>query len=90
LGIPGAEILSRVQDVAMPNLIVDRYMKADTAFAALHQGMSPGVPRSEEEWAVYREWADATADYLLLVEPERAIAERPSEIDRIRKILRNR
>lgn len=71
----------------MPN-VIDRYMQADAAFAALHRDASPGVPRSEEEWRVYREWADATTDYLQLVDahqdPRAAV---PRELARIRRIL---
>jgi hypothetical protein len=71
--------------------VIDRYMKADAAFAALHRDISPGVPRSEEEWSIYREWADATSDYLGSVATDRysaLIGHR--ELDRIRRILRAR
>lgn len=74
----------------MPS-IIDRYMQADAAFAELHRDVTPGVPRSEEEWRVYREWADATADYLHFVdarhEDEPTV---PKELVRIRRILRAR
>lgn len=74
----------------MPH-VVDRYMLADAAFAALHRDVTPGVPRSEEEWRVYREWADATADYLHLVDEHQDPAGRvPRELERIRRILRDR
>jgi hypothetical protein len=75
---------------SMPN-VTDRYMQADAAFAALHRDASPGVPRSEEEWRVYREWADATADYLQLVDAHQNPADAvPRELARIRRILRAR
>jgi hypothetical protein len=71
----------------MPNAI-DRYKQADAAFAELHRDISPGVPRSEEEWRIYREWADATADYLQVVDSDRyAELAGPRDLDRIRKIL---
>jgi hypothetical protein len=74
----------------MPN-VIDRYMQADAAFAALHRDASPGVPRSEEEWRIYREWADATADYLQLVDASQDPEEvGPRELARIRRILRAR
>jgi hypothetical protein len=74
----------------MPN-VIDRYMRADAAFAALHRDISPGVPRSEEEWRIYREWADATDEYLRLVDADRYCELSGSkELDRIRKILRAR
>jgi hypothetical protein len=74
----------------MPN-VIDRYKRADAAFAELHRDVSPGVPRSEEEWRIYREWADATADYLRLVEADRyAELAGPRDLDRIRTILRAR
>jgi hypothetical protein len=75
---------------SMPN-VIDRYMQADAAFAALHRDATPGVPRSEEEWRIYREWADATSDYLLFVDahqdPTDAV---PRALARIRRILRAR
>jgi hypothetical protein len=74
----------------MPN-VIDRYRKADAAFAALHRDISPGVPRSEEEWTVYGEWADATADYLRLVDADRyPESSGHVELARIRTILRAR
>jgi hypothetical protein len=74
----------------MPN-VVDRYRKADAAFAALYRDISPGIPRSEEEWSIYREWADATAEYLRLVDSDRySELSGLTELDRIRKILRAR
>jgi hypothetical protein len=74
----------------MPN-VFDRYQKADAAFADLHRDVSPGVPRSEEEWRIYGEWADATADYLKLVDADRYSELRgPKELDRIRRILQAR
>jgi hypothetical protein len=75
---------------SMPN-VIDRYMQADAAFAALHRDATPGVPRSEEEWRIYREWADATADYLQLVDAHQDRKDVvPSELARIRRILRAR
>jgi hypothetical protein len=74
----------------MPN-VFDRYHMADAAFADLHRDVSPGVPRSEEEWRIYREWADATSDYLKLVEADRyAELTGPRELDRIRRIITDR
>jgi hypothetical protein len=74
----------------MPN-VIDRYMQADAAFAALHRDATPGVPRNEEEWRIYHEWADATADYLQLVDAHQDPTEVvPSELARIRRILRAR
>jgi hypothetical protein len=71
----------------MPN-VIDRYKQADAAFADLHRNVSPGVPRSEEEWRIYREWADATADYLRVVESDGyAELAGPRDLDRIRTIL---
>jgi hypothetical protein len=76
------------QDDGMPN-VLDRYMKADAAFATFHRDISPEVPRSEEEWRVYLEWADATADYVQrLVDTEREAVKPLPELDRIRRILR--
>ena len=69
----------------------DRYHRADAAFAALHRDITPGVPRSDEEWRVYREWADATADYLDVVEDHHDPDQRiPEALARIRRILRDR
>jgi hypothetical protein len=74
----------------MPNVIA-RYKRADAAFAELHRDVTPGVPRSEEEWRIYREWADATADYLRVVESDQyAELAGPRDLDRIRTILRAR
>jgi hypothetical protein len=74
----------------MPN-VFDRYHKADAAFADLHRDVSPGVPRSEAEWRIYGEWADATADYLRLVDADRySELSVPKDLDRIRRILRAR
>jgi hypothetical protein len=74
----------------MPS-VFDRYQQADAAFADLHRDVSPGVPRSEEEWRIYREWADATADYLSLLDADRYSGPGVTkELDRIRRILRAR
>jgi hypothetical protein len=73
----------------MPD-VFDRYQKADAAFAYLHRDVSPGVPRSEEEWRIYGEWADATADYLHQVDAGYSEPSTPKELDRIRRILRAR
>jgi hypothetical protein len=76
-----------LQNQHMPN-VIDRYKQADAAFADLHRNVSPGVPRSEEEWRIYREWADATADYLRVVESDGyAELAGPRDLDRIRTIL---
>jgi hypothetical protein len=78
------------QNQGMPN-VIDRYKRADAAFAELHRDVSPGVPRSEEEWRIYREWADATADYLSVVEADRdGELAGPRDLHRIRTILRAR
>jgi hypothetical protein len=78
------------QTRSMPN-VFDRYQKADAAFADLYRDVSPGVPRSEEEWRIYGEWADATADYLRLVDADRhSELGGPRDLDRIRRILKAR
>jgi hypothetical protein len=82
--------LDLLENQRMPN-VMNRYKQADAAFAELHRDISPGVPRSEEEWRIYREWADATADYLRLVDSDRyAELAGPGDLDRIRRILRAR